>query len=99
RRNLLCDRQSHPAGPNTQNFAMLSYMEEGASSLNPGSDLHVVNNSFVNQYTAGGLFVQVGSADTTPVLLQNNLFFGPGGITSQADATLMPNFPGDPDFV
>jgi len=86
-------------GPNTQNFAMLSYMEEGASSLNPGSDLHVVNNSFVNQYTAGGLFVQVGSADTTPVLLQNNIFFGPGGITSQADATLMTNFTGDPDFV
>jgi hypothetical protein len=86
-------------GPNTQNFAMLSYMEEGASSLNPGSDLYVVNNSFVNQYPAGGIFVQVGSADTTPVLLQNNIFFGPGSITTQANPTLMTNFVGDPDFV
>ena len=86
-------------GPNTQNYAMLSYMEEGASSLNPGSDLYVVNNSFVNQYSAGVLFVQVGSADTTPVLLQNDIFYGPGTITSQAEATFITNFTGDPDFV
>ena len=86
-------------GPNTQNYAMLSYMEEGASSLNLGSDLYVVNNSFVNQYAAGGLFVQVGSADATPVLLQNNILYGRGTITNQAEATFMTNLTGDPDFV
>ena len=86
-------------GPNTQNFAMLSYMEEGASSLNPGSDLYVVNNSIVNQYPSGGIFVQVGSADATPALLQNNIFDGPGTITTQANAIFKTNFTGDPMFV
>lgn len=84
-------------GPNTENSTILTYMEEGRNSRNPGSDLYVVNNTFVNQYNSG-TFVRVGSADTTPALLQNNIFYGPGNITNQTNATFITNFTGDPMF-
>ena len=59
-----------------QNPGMLAYGEEGAS--NPGRDLYVVNNTFLNDDSSRGTFVLVGSAVTTPVLLQNNIFSGTG---------------------
>jgi hypothetical protein len=86
-------------GPNTQNSTLLTYLEEGVSAFNPGSDLYVVNNSFVNQRVEGGTFVNVSPSGPTPALIQNNIFFGPGMLTSQSNAILMTNFVGDPLFV
>ncbi|MGH9469038.1 MAG: choice-of-anchor Q domain-containing protein [Terriglobia bacterium] len=87
-------------GPNSQNHsAMLTYMEEGANPSNPGSDLYVVNNDFVNQSGHTPTFVSVGTADTTPALLQNDIFYGAGAPTNQTAATLKTNFTGDPLFV
>jgi hypothetical protein len=65
-----------------QNPGMLAYGEEGAS--NPGRDLYVVNNTFLNEYSSGGTFVLVGASVTTPVLLQNNIFSGVGTLSTQA---------------
>lgn len=87
-------------GPNSQNTsAMMTYMEEGANPRNPGSDLYVINNDFVNKSGATPTFVNVAAADTTPALLQNDIFYGGGAVTNQAAATLKTNFSGDPLFV
>jgi hypothetical protein len=78
---------------------VLTYLEEGTNTLNPGTDLYVVNNSFVNQRVEGGTFVYVSPVGPTPALIENNIFFGPGTLTSQSSAVLMTNFVGDPLFV
>ena len=44
------------------NPTMLAYGEEGAS--NPGKNLYVVNNTFLNDDTAHGTFVLIGSGVT-----------------------------------
>ncbi|WP_426194683.1 hypothetical protein [Massilia sp. DWR3-1-1] len=67
-----------------QNPAMVSYGEEGA--VNPGQDLYVINNTFLNDDSVRGTFVQVGSGVTVPVLLQNNIFGGTGTLSNQAAA-------------
>lgn len=77
-----------PAGHS--NPGMLSYGAEGAS--NPGKDLYVVNNTFLNDDSVRGTFVSVGSGVTTPVLLQNNIFGGTGSVTTQANAIERTNF-------
>ena len=81
-------------GPNTQNPNLLAYGEEGTAAGNPGHDLHVVNNTFVNDRPGGGTFVSVGDAVDTAAQLQNNIFSGPGTVTNQANAKLDKNFSG-----
>jgi len=77
-------------GPNTQNSAMVSYLEEGINANNPGQDLYMVNNTIVNQYT-GGTFV-VDDSTTTSALLENNIFYGPGTITNQSNPVETTNY-------
>lgn len=72
------------------NPGMLSYGAEGAS--NPGHDLYVVNNTFLNDDSSRGTFVLVGSKVTTPVLLQNNIFGGTGTMSSQSSAIDRTNY-------
>ena len=71
-------------GPTTQNSAMLDYGSEGAS--NAGSDLYVVNNTFVNERTAGATFVSVSSGVAVAAVVKNNIFVGTGTVVSQASA-------------
>ncbi|MEW7849622.1 hypothetical protein AB2N08_13055 [Massilia aurea] len=75
---------------NHNNPGLLSYGNEGAS--NPGQDLYVVNNTFLNDDSVRGTFVVVGGSVTTPVLLQNNIFGGTGAATNQANAIDRTNF-------
>ena len=77
-----------PAANNNPNI--LAYGEEGAS--NPGKDLYVVNNTFLNDSGSGGTFVMIGSGVGTPALLQNNVFAGVGSVTNQGNATLKTNY-------
>jgi hypothetical protein len=72
------------------NPIMLSYGEEGAS--NPGHDLYVVNNTFLNDNSSSGTFVKIGSAVTKKVLLQNNIFGGTGTLTNQVGAVEKTNY-------
>jgi hypothetical protein len=65
------------------NSTLLAYGEEGAT--NPGQDLYVINNTFLNDFTSG-MFVFVSGKVSTPALIQNNVFGGPGTLTSQASA-------------
>jgi hypothetical protein len=73
-----------------QNATLLAYGEEGAS--NPGHDLYVVNNTFLNDDSVRGTFVLVGSGVTKPALLQNNIFGGTGTLTTQASAVQKTNY-------
>jgi MYXO-CTERM domain-containing protein len=81
-------------GPNTDNASILTYGLEGTTPGNPGHDLYVVNNTFVNDRPNGGTFVNVGAMIDTPALLENNVFSGPGTITNQVSAVLTTNFSG-----
>lgn len=73
-----------------QNSNLLTYGTEGAT--NPGQDLYVVNNTFINDYSSGGNFILVGSTVTKPALIQNNIFAGTGTMTNQTLATLKTNY-------
>jgi hypothetical protein len=72
------------------NPAMLAYGEEGAS--NPGQNLYVVNNTFLNDDSTRGTFVMVGSGVTAPVLLQNNIVSGVGTLSTQTAAIDRSNY-------
>jgi hypothetical protein len=81
-------------GPNTDNASMLTYGLEGTKPENPGHDLYVVNNTFVDDRPSGGTFVNIGALVDSPAVLQNNVFSGPGTLTNQANAALSTNFSG-----
>jgi hypothetical protein len=70
----------------------VTYGLEGVTAENPGQALFVVNNTFVNDRSAGGTFISTGSAIGTPVTITNNIFFGGGTITNQASAVQKTNF-------
>jgi hypothetical protein len=85
-------------GPATGNSTILDYGSEGAS--NPGNDLYVVNNTFVNDRPSGGTFVSIDDSVTVPAVVKNNVFSGTGELVSQGNAELANNFSGaDPLFV
>ena len=77
-----------PAASN--NAAMLSYGVEGAS--NPGHDLYVVNNTFINDDTVRGTFLLIGSGVTKPVLLQNNILGGTGSVSNSSNVVQKTNY-------
>ncbi len=84
---------------NTGNSTMLSYLEEGLNALNPGHDLHVLHNSFVNDRPQGGTFIRV-AAVADPAEIINNIFDGPGTVYLQDKVPVLTgNFIGDPLFV
>lgn len=63
------------------NSNLVAYGMEGAK--NPGHDLYIVNNTFLNDDSSRGNFVAVGSTVTKKILLQNNIFGGVGTLTNQ----------------
>jgi hypothetical protein len=70
------------------NPAMVAYGEEGPT--NPGQDLYVINNTFINDFSSG-TFLFISGKVSTPALLQNNVFAGPGTVTTQASAVQKDN--------
>jgi hypothetical protein len=78
--------------PNYGNPTFLSYLEEGTNANNPGYDLYVVNNTFVNQTgKTSGTFV-VADSPALPALLQNNIFYGGDTVTNQGSARKVDNY-------
>ncbi|WP_156895693.1 right-handed parallel beta-helix repeat-containing protein [Massilia putida] len=65
------------------NSNIVAYGEEGA--INPGQDLYVINNTFLNDFTSG-TFLFISGKVSTPALIQNNVFAGPGTLTTQSSA-------------
>ncbi|WP_241673074.1 hypothetical protein [Lacisediminimonas profundi] len=80
-----------------QNPNLVAYGAEGAT--NPGKDLYLINNTFLNDGSSG-TFVMIGSTVTTPALIQNNVFAGTGAVTNQASAIKQSNYAAaNPAFV
>jgi MYXO-CTERM domain-containing protein len=79
-----------------ENGSIVSYAREAAS--NPDQHLYVINNTFINERSAGTfLNIQDG---VPPVLVRNNIFVGAGTVISQAGADTAGNFDtGDPMLV
>lgn len=87
-------------GESTENPTLVGYGLEGTVAGNPGHDLYLVNNTFVNERANGGTFLNVGAAIDTPAVLENNVFFGKGTVTNQASAVSTTNLTDtDPAFV
>jgi hypothetical protein len=72
-------------GPLTENTTIVAYGLEGLT--NPGSSLYFVNNTVVND-ARKGFFIRVAPA-APPVLVQNNIFSGPGLTIDQPEARLL----------
>jgi hypothetical protein len=87
-------------GETTHNSTILTYLEEGSNANNPGRDLYVINNTFVNQRHAGR-FINIGSQGNIPAIVTNNILFGPGELIRQTNAVpvLSNNLTEDPLFV
>ncbi|WP_413673077.1 hypothetical protein ACEN9H_29785 [Massilia cellulosiltytica] len=72
------------------NSAMLAYGEEGA--VNAGSDLYVINNTFLNDMGSGGTFMFVSGKVPTPAVAQNNIYAGVGTFSTQASTIDKTNY-------
>jgi hypothetical protein len=78
---------------------MLTYLEEGTNTLNPGHDLHVLYNSFVNDDPDGGIFIRVSDGGD-PAEIIDNILDGPGTVYAvNTPPVFNGNFIGDPLFV
>jgi hypothetical protein len=75
-------------GALTENSTIVAYGLEGLT--NPGSALYFVNNTVLNDDRRRAFFIRVAAA-TPPVLVQNNVFSGPGLTIDQPDARLLTN--------
>ena len=67
---------------------IVAYGEEGAT--NPGQDLYVINNVFLNDFISG-TFLFISGKVSTPALIQNNVFAGPGTLSTQGSAVQKDN--------
>ncbi|WP_306391407.1 hypothetical protein [Telluria beijingensis] len=72
------------------NSNLVAYGMESAA--NPSHALYVVNNTFLNDDSARGTFVLIGTKVTTKALLQNNIFSGTGAVTNQVGAVEKTNY-------
>jgi len=74
-------------GPNEANHTFIGYGLEGVDPANPGRDLYVVNNTFVND-APNGPFIRMGAAMTTPAVVKNNIFAGPEARSSPSGTSV-----------
>jgi hypothetical protein len=72
------------------NPSMVAYGEEGATNV--GSDLYVVNNTFLNDMGSGGTFLFVSGKVPTAAFVQNNIFGGVGTFSSQSSTIDKTNY-------
>jgi len=92
----------------SENYASVAYFEEGPGGAPggtpaPGRQLYVVNNTFSTEALIDpdtrlpmkAVFVFTPGGLTTPVVIKNNIFTGPGDITNQANAAVSSNYQGD----
>jgi hypothetical protein len=83
-------------GPANDNSILVAYLAEGTNPGNPSTQLFVINNTFAND-AASGTFISPATG-SAPAVIKNNIFFGPGTITSQATAIKANNFAGNPSL-
>jgi hypothetical protein len=86
-------------GPETDNSSILAYHMEGGDPRNPGVQLYVINNTFVNDRPQGGTFIQIPDDISTAAVILNNIFAGKGTVTTQHSTEMANNLINrDPQF-
>ena len=85
-------------GPNDQRESVLGYLSAGSTGNSASTELYVVNNTFVTDRVSGATFLDINAADPTPAVVVNNIFCGPGTVTTQNTAVLNANLTSDPQF-
>lgn len=73
-------------GPNTDNSTVINYGSEGLLAGRTHK-LYLVNNTLVNDRSAGGIFINAAGG-TSAIQLTNNLFVGPGTDVSGPSAAI-----------
>lgn len=73
-------------GARSANGNMLAFQLEGPHPENPGESLYVVHNTFVNERFPMGVFIATNRSLRTPPVILNNIFDGPGRITTHTFA-------------
>jgi MYXO-CTERM domain-containing protein len=86
-------------GAGTDNPSLLAYQQEGTHASNPGHDLYVVNNTFVNDRAGNATFVAIGASVTTKAVIRNNILSGTGALTNQAGPVASNNVTASDCFV
>jgi hypothetical protein len=86
-------------GFNDQAGGMLGYLLAGTTAGNSSTELYVVNNTFVNDQVAAAQFLEISAKDPTPAAVTNNIFCGPGNISTQSISVLNTNLTSNPLFV
>jgi MYXO-CTERM domain-containing protein len=83
----------------TDNSGIVAYGEE-PDGLNPDTHLFFVNNTVLNDRSAG-TFLNIGST-VDPIVVTNDIFAGVGTVSTQASAVITSSWDasmGDPGFV
>jgi hypothetical protein len=86
-------------GLNDQAGGMLGYLLGGPNANNPSTELYVANNTFVNDQAGATHFLDISAADPTAAVVTNNIFCGPGTISTQNSSVLNTNLTSNPLFV
>lgn len=86
-------------GPSDTSSNLLAYLLGGTSPANPSTELYAVNNTFVSDTSASVNFLNIGAADSVPAIATNNIFYGAGVISTQANSVKTANLTANPLFV
>ncbi len=88
-------------GPNSHNATIVNYRAEGPDDRNPSTELFVVNNTIINNRLSGtNIFIYIDAGVSTAALIRNNIFVGPGTLSTQASSVLANNLTvADPRFM
>jgi hypothetical protein len=77
----------------------VGYLLGGASASNPSSELYVVSNTLVSDKGTSVNFLNIGSADSTPAIVTNNIFYGAGVASTQPTSVVTASLTANPLFV
>jgi hypothetical protein len=77
----------------------IEYLLGGSTASNPSSELYVVNNTLVSDKGASINFLNIGSADSTPAIVTNNIFYGSGVASTQPTSVVTASLTANPLFV
>ena len=86
-------------GSSDSDSTAVGYMLGGASASNPSTELYVVNNTLVSDKSSSVNFLNIGATDSTPAIVTNNIFYGAGVASTQANSVLTANLTSNPLFV
>ncbi len=86
-------------GPGDLGASIVTYLPASAPGPGVSSELYLVNNTLVSDKNASATFLNIGTADPTPAVVTNNIFYGAGVVSTQSNSVLTANLTANPAFV